>query len=69
MYEPLPDAIHDMDCAMYWLCEEAADEIDSSLRIFHSAKIWIKVRARYESANPDAPNFKTFEETIGRIKT
>ena len=69
LYEPFPDAIHDMDCAMYWLCKEAAAELDSSLRIFHSAKIWVKVRARYESANLDAPNCKAFEATIGKIKT
>ena len=67
--EPLPDAIHDMDCAMYWLCKEAAAELDSSLRIFHSAKIWVKVCVRYESTNPDAPNYKAFEATIGKIQT
>ena len=69
MYEPIPDAIPDMDCPMYWLCNEAASEIDSSVRIFYSAKIWIRVRARYESANPDAPNYKAFEAKIGKNKT
>ena len=54
---------------MYWLCNEAASEVDSSLRFFNSAKIWIRVRARYESANPDAPNYKAFKATIGKIKT
>ena len=38
LYKPLPDAIQDMDYAMFWLCEEAASELDSSLRVFHSVK-------------------------------
>ena len=36
---------------------------------FLQLKIWIRVRARYESANPDAPYYKAFEATIERIKT
>ena len=31
---------------------------------FHSAKIWINIRAQYESANPEDANAKKFETTL-----
>ena len=58
-YEPLPDAVPDLDIAMFWLCR--ALDIDYNLNELRSAKIWIIVRAQYVSANPEAPNAKQFE--------
>ena len=49
---------------MYWFCEEAAPDIDYNIRQFHSAKIWITVKAHYESVNPDAPNAKQFDQQL-----
>ena len=46
---------------MFWLCQEAALDIDYNLYDLRSAKIWIIVRAQYESANPEAVNAKQFE--------
>ena len=69
LYEPLPDAIYDLDCAIYWICKEAAAEIDYNLQDFYSAKIWIDVRARYESANLEAPNYKAFEALLRHTPT
>ena len=60
-YKFLPQAFHDLDRALFWLCKEAAKDIEHTLRTFHSAKMWIDVLAQYESANPDAPNYKSFE--------
>ena len=37
-YTPLDEAVPDLDIAMYWLCEEAAPDIDYNIRLFHSAK-------------------------------
>ena len=61
LYEPLPDAVPDLDIAMFWLCQEAALGIDYNLNELCSAKTWIIVRAQYKSANPEAPNDKQFE--------
>ena len=61
LYEPLPDAVPDLDIALFWLCQEAALDIDYNLNVLRSAKIGIIVRAQYESANPEAPNAKQFE--------
>ena len=68
-YEPLPKAFHDLYRALFWLCKEAAKDIDHTLRTFHSAKIWNDVLAQYESANPEAPNYKSFEQQLGSSPT
>ena len=69
MYEPLPGAFHDMDCAMFWICKEAAVDLDYSVRTLNSVKIWLKVLAQYESSNPEAPTFKSFESLLGLSPT
>ena len=62
-------AFHDMDRAMFWICKEASVDFDSNFRSLHSVKIWLKVIAQYESANPEAPNYKSFESELGRYPT
>ena len=69
MFEPLSGALHDMDRAMYWICKEAAVDLDATVRSLHSVKIWLKVNAQYESANPEAPNYKSFKSELGRSST
>ena len=69
VYEPLPRAFHDMDRAMFWICKEASKDLEYNLRILHSVKIWLKVNAQYESANPEAPSYKSFETELGRSST
>ena len=58
-----------MDRAMYWICKEASKDLEYNLRSLHSVKIWLKVNAQYESANPEAPNYKTFETELGQSST
>ena len=67
--EPLLQAFHDMDRAMFWICKEASKDLEYNRRILHSVKIWLKVNTQYESANPVAPNFKSFETELGRSWT
>ena len=45
-YEPLPQAFHDLDRALFWQCKEAANDIEHTLCTFHSAKMWIDVLAQ-----------------------
>ena len=54
---------------MFWLCIETAKDIEYTLRTFHSAKVWIDVLAQYESANPEAQNYKSFEQQLGSTPT
>ena len=61
VYEFLSNAFHDMDRAMFWIFKEASKDLEYNIRSLHSVKLWLKVKANYESANPEAPNYKTFE--------
>ena len=61
LYEPLPDAVPDLDIALLWPRQEAALDIDYNLNNLRSAKIWTIVRAKYESTNHEAPNAKQFK--------
>ena len=63
-YEPLEGTIQDLDIALYWICQEAAIDLEYNLEVFHSAKLWMLVTAHYESANPEAPNAKQFNAEL-----
>ena len=63
-YEPLEGAAQDLDIAMYWLCREAAPDVEYNLELLHSAKLWLTVKVRYESANPEEPNAKQFDQEL-----
>ena len=63
-YEPLEGALQDLDIAMYWLCREAAPDVEYNLELLHSAKLWLSVKVRYESANPEEPNAKQFDQEL-----
>ena len=63
-YKPLDSVLHDLDRAMHWLCIEAAQDIDYNLDEMLSAKLWLHVRVHYESANPEDPKAKEFDNTL-----
>lgn len=69
IYEPLVGTVVDLDIALYWFCKEAAIDVDFNVFEFHSAKIWINIRAQYESANPLDANAKKFEATLSANPT
>ena len=64
IYEPLSGTVPNLDVALYRYCKEAVTDCDFNVFEFYSAKIWINIRAQYESANPEAANAKLFENTL-----
>ena len=68
-YDPLEGTVQDLDIALYWICKEAAQDIEYNLEVFHSAKLWMSVKAHYESANPEAPNAKQFDQELNARPT